>query len=326
MKLRELYGNVVCSESKTVEYLRGEGIFSEIMPCPGWEAATCGYLMKLDMKRYRWRCYKPGCRKEVSMRAENYFFSFTDASGKPHSRLPLRDIVELMWFFLHSRMTSKQLAYVTGHGVQAVTDWKNLMREVCQQSLEAEPKMVGTATDPIQIDESFFSGRRKYGKGRLLKGNISNWGEEDPDDPITFGVDNPNWCWVLGIYSNKNDVRFLRVRDRSSATLIPIIERYVEGGSWIVTDLWGGYNALGNHGFVHKTVNHSENYVDPETGYHTQGIERAWRTAKLYLRTEMGNRRLFQSHLDEAAWKMKHGSDHEDVLPTYIDDIKTFYG
>lgn len=189
--------------------------------------------------------------------------------------------------------------------------------------IEAEPKMIGAANEPVQIDEWFFSGRRKYGKGGLLQGNVSNelteWSESDT---ATYGVDDPRWCWVLGIHSKKKDVRFVPVRDRSKATLIPIVEEYVV----IVTDLWGGYNGLTNAGFTHETVNHSGNYVDPNTGYHTQGIERAWRTAKVYLYRAMGNRRLFQSSLDEAAWRMKRGNNLACLLPTFLDDIKTFYG
>lgn len=68
--------------------------------------------------------------------------------------------------------------------------------------MEAEPKMIGTPDDPVQIDESFFSGRRKYGRGPLLQGNINQddngalpeWGEDD--DPATYGIDDPKWCWV----------------------------------------------------------------------------------------------------------------------------------
>ena len=33
-------------------------------------------------------------------------------------------------------------------------------------------------------------------------------------------------------------------------------------------------------GYVHQKVNHSENFVDPQTGAHTQGMERAWLEAK----------------------------------------------
>ncbi len=94
----------------------------------------------------------------------------------------------------------------------------------------------------------------------------------------------------------------------------------------VVTDLWGGYNQLSNRGYIHETVNHSESYVNPVTGFHTQGVERAWKTAKLRLKCEMQNRNLFQSHLDEVCWRMIHGNNLSQLLPSFLDDIRTFYG
>lgn len=336
MRMDELYSDVIGTEEMAIAYLRGQGIFSTSMQCP-----ACDRWMIYDPIRRRWRCYRARCRKEIVLRDENLFFTFMETSGKLHSGLPLRQILKLLWIFLYTHMTNRNSVYASKCAIQTVVDWNNLMREVCSHSLEAEPKMVGTIENPIQIDESFFSGRRKYNRGRLLQGNraqpetenpdAQDWGDEDPvnDDGTQnaiYGADDPSWAWVLGIYSNKNEVRFLRVRDRTMETLTEVIEKYVESGSVIVTDMWGGYNGLTARGFVHKKVNHSENYVDPNTGAHTQGIERAWRTAKLYLRTEMGNRTLFQSHLDKAAWMMKHGEDLENLMPTFLDDVRTFYG
>lgn len=333
MKLARLYSDVVCSESHAIAFLQNHGIFSKEMKCP-----ACGNWMKLDLNRIRWRCYKAKCRKEISVRIDNSFFTFIERSGRLHSRLSLAKIIELVYLFLFFRLNIRQCAYVTGLHTHAVGDWNNLMREVCSNSLVNEPKMVGTLENPIQIDESFFSGRRKYNTGRLLHGNMQNnqhsmgdWhgntmGDEDGTDPAKFGVDDPSAVWVLGIYANKNDVRYLRVKDRTMSTLTEAIEKHVEAGSVIVTDLWKGYNGLAPRGFIHFTVNHSENYVDPITGYHTQGVERSWRTTKSYIRNTIGNRKLFQSHLDEAAWKMKHGSDLGSLMSVFLDDIKTHYG
>ncbi len=196
--------------------------------------------------------------------------------------------------------------------------------------------MVGTAENPVQIDESYFLGRRKYGKGRLMKGNIDennkNVSENESADwdsekaPETFNIDDPTWCWVLGIYVSNLECKFSRLRDRSGSTLIPIIEKYVEPRSVIVTDLWDGYNLLSTRGFIHETVNHTENYVNPDTGYHTQRIERSWKNAKLPLRCEMQNRKLFQSHLNEVCWRMIHGDKLNQLLLAFLDDVKVFYG
>ena len=36
------------------------------------------------------------------------------------------------------------------------------------------------------------------------------------------------------------------------------------------------YDCLKDEGYEHLTVNHSLNFVDPDTGAHTQGIENTW--------------------------------------------------
>jgi len=37
------------------------------------------------------------------------------------------------------------------------------------------------------------------------------------------------------------------------------------------------YSTLNEHGFIHKTVNHSENFTNPKTSAETQTIETPWR-------------------------------------------------
>lgn len=51
----------------------------------------------------------------------------------------------------------------------------------------------------------------------------------------------------------------------------------MSSGTEIHTDCWKGYIDLKKHGYVHKTVNHSESFVDPETGVYIQNIESFWR-------------------------------------------------
>jgi hypothetical protein len=71
---------------------------------------------------------------------------------------------------------------------------------------------------------------------------------------------------------NKTERRFFIVEKRDRQTLLPIIEREVEIGTTIDSDQWGAYSSLKDHRFIHQTVNHSENFVDPNTGAHTQTI------------------------------------------------------
>ena len=63
--------------------------------------------------------------------------------------------------------------------------------------------------------------------------------------------------------------------------MIPLILKHVHPGTIIHTDCWKAYSKLVEHGYVHGTVNHSENFVDPESGAHTQSIESNWRQKEL---------------------------------------------
>jgi len=149
MKARDLYANVICSEEKAYELLQDEGVFSSVLPCPGYDGSTCGHLMTMDLNRFRWRCFRRACLKQLPMRGENNFFFFEEENGRRHFRLSITSIIELIWFFLYARQTQKEVAYATDHSKPTVIDWYNLMRAVCSQSIETEPKMFGTPEQPV---------------------------------------------------------------------------------------------------------------------------------------------------------------------------------
>ncbi len=48
----------------------------------------------------------------------------------------------------------------------------------------------------------------------------------------------------------------------------------------IHSDEWRAYNRIKHEEYDHYTVNHTENFVDPVTGRHTQLIECLWNVAK----------------------------------------------
>ncbi|KAF0766503.1 DDE Tnp IS1595 domain-containing protein, partial [Aphis craccivora] len=76
---------------------------------------------------------------------------------------------------------------------------------------------------------------------------------------------------------NKTERRFFIIEKRDRHTLLPIIEREVEISTTIYSNQWRAYSSLNDHGFIHQTVNYSENFVDPNTGTHTQTIESLWK-------------------------------------------------
>ena len=78
------------------------------------------------------------------------------------------------------------------------------------------------------------------------------------------------------------------VKNRSKETLQKYIRMYIRPGSIIITDCYASYKDIkemvdqerSSMDYMHYTVNHSETYVDPVTGAHTNTIEGMWAHVK----------------------------------------------
>ncbi|KAM8718703.1 hypothetical protein ACLKA7_001421 [Drosophila subpalustris] len=141
---------------------------------------------------------------------------------------------------------------------QSVIDFKSFLREVyIDWSITNSRPKLGGVGKVVEIDEAKV-GKRKYNCGRVVEGQ-----------------------WLFGgIERESGDFFIVPVESRSTETLLSIIKERVADGSTIKSDCWRAYNCLESEGFVHQTVNHSKNFVDPETQAHTQNIERLWRDMK----------------------------------------------
>jgi transposase-like protein len=117
--------------------------------------------------------------------------------------------------------------------------------------------MIGGEGKVVEIDEAKF-GQRKYHRGRMIEGQ-----------------------WIFGGFERgSKKSMYVPVPARNAETLTKVILKWIKPGTTIISDCWKAYSKIGEFPYTHLTVNHSLNFVDPETGAHTQNIERSWRDAR----------------------------------------------
>ncbi|CEF59948.1 Transposase, ISXO2-like domain-containing protein [Strongyloides ratti] len=109
--------------------------------------------------------------------------------------------------------------------------------------------------------------------------------------------------FILGGICRETGESFLKtVSDRGVQTFMKIIKDNVAERSTIYTDSWKSYRTseLKAQGFTHLKVNHKYHFVDPESGAHTQTIERMWESAKWKNKKQRGtSKNMLDSYLAE---------------------------
>ena len=89
--------------------------------------------------------------------------------------MSISKIIKILCYLLHGRHLSvRAIQEIVGQSHTTLLDWLTQCREVCALVVQRGPKFVKTFQQPVQVDESYFSGQRKYGKGRLMSGDVSN--------------------------------------------------------------------------------------------------------------------------------------------------------
>ena len=127
----------------------------------------------------------------------------------------------------------------------------------------------------VEIDEAKF-GKRKYNCGRYRDGR----------------------CVIGGIERGIKKIFMEVVTARDAAILFPLIQRNVTAGSIIQTGEWATYVRLPTLEYVHQTVNHSTNFVDPTSGAFTWTIESSWaHVTSKYKRMHGTSKELFPTYL-----------------------------
>ena len=142
--------------------------------------------------------------------------------------------------------TARTASSLCGVNRKTAAFYFHRLREIIAFELEAENEaMFG---GEIEVDESYFGGKRKSKRGRGAAGKIP----------------------VFGLLRRGGKVYTKIIQDASAATLMSIIERKVVPDSIVYSDGWKGDNILDVLAFHHLRINHSGLFADDQT--HINGI------------------------------------------------------
>jgi len=155
------------------------------------------------------------------------------------------------------------------------------LRMIIARQIEDEWAFSGA----IEVDKSYFGGRRKGKRGREAAGKVP----------------------VFGIFQRGGKVYTKVIPDAKAQTLLPIIREKVVPDSIVYTDYYRSYNALDVSEFKHYRINHSKLFVD--THNHSNGIENFGNQARRHLRKYNGiPTHHFSRFLKECEWCFNYGS------------------
>lgn len=268
-----------------VSYLRSKELLLSQLPC-----STCGIEMSERPKRTVdgccWVCDNRACakyRSTKSIRHGSFFAAF---------KLPIIDVFSVIFLWAENKAFC-DIAKDLNMNHMTISKIIKRLREKIQDHLINAPIKLGGPGKVCQIDESLFLHKVKYNRGRR------------PSEQV----------WVFGIADiSRSPSRFFLsvVPDGSARTLFPIISAVCLPGTTIHSDCWAAYLRISSDlGYEHETVNHSLNFVNPETGVHTQNVESLWNRVKRKIKSMCGIRRdQLPGFLAETMFR----SEHRDSL------------
>jgi transposase len=156
-----------------------------------------------------------------------------------------------------------------------------------------------TLSGEIEMDESYFGGRRKGNRGRGAAGKIP----------------------VFGILERGGKVRVEVVQNVTGETLLTMAIKKVKRGSLIYTDKFRSYNGLISYGFRHMRIDHGKRFVNGKV--YINGIEGFWSFAKERLMKYHGvNPKKFPLYLKELEFRYNHR--HHDLYDDLVKCISEY--
>ena len=262
-------------------------------------------------------CHK--CKSEESL-FNNTFFASKSEIGNSRIKLAPQAIFKLIFYYINGKTHKEMMSLTSIRSPTTIVAWCDSIRQEVHNYIDSE--VLGGPGSIVQIDESLFRGRRKNNKGRYLLSDIVDSLPINPRRCNNYG-DRLNGPWIFGmIEKGTRNVKMYYVENRSAEVLIPLIRKHIHFESIIWSDEWRAYSRLGEYFAAHQTINHSQNFIDPNTEVYTQLIECVWSHAKLaIMRNKKGtNLSKLQSHLSFFCFLYRY--KYQDQLTKFFEILK----
>ena len=199
---------------------------------------------------------------------------------------------------------------------KTIHHFKKKFNEACYSSYLDQEPIGGVRKDGspiiVECDETLFY-KAKYLKGSKRKKKKTTmsavWimGFVERHNPLKRVF----YPLLKDHYNYEGILRWQESLQRDSATLIPIIEKYVVKGSLICTDGWTSYICLPAYGYHHGVCNHSiHEWVNPiKPHHHIQSIERVWSDLKEYSQRRGNRRKHLKYYIGRYLWLTQRDED-----------------
>ena len=275
----KLYHKLVSSEISARKYLTKKCRKNGRRFCP-----RCSHQKLYKLSSGKHRCSR--CK-----------YSFHDFSGRwiNHGRLSCVQWLSLIKLFeleLSVRKMAEQMNLAYNTVYQAI---RSIRYSIIAHATDAHDLLDGE----IELDESYFGGRRKGPRGRGAAGKVP----------------------VFGILERNGKVLVTVVPNVTAETLIGLTVKTVRRGSIVYTDKFNSYDSLMFCGYRHLKIDHGKRFTSGKV--YINGLEGFWSWAKERLIKHHGvSKENFPLYLKEL--EFRYNNRHKDIfetISTYLCDL-----
>lgn len=287
---------IMSSNLEMIEWCMNKFIIPREIFCP-----NCSTNMKIEpcagfLENFCWRCYNLAC-SNVYGRYSILYKTFFKGFGGSFRTILLAIL----------RIISKQPMFSI---LQSLKISKNTLIKL-KTKLIGKMKIVnagfpklGGLGKIINIDETMLNYKAKSHRGRSPSNKTDAICIVEIDN-ITKRIERV-WAEIL--------------INKQASTIMPIILNHVIEHSVIYTDEFSSYKRLFETGYDHSTVCHKYNFVDPQTGVHTQFVESFNSQLKYQIKLQKGIKT--DKRADFLSFFIWNWNSKKDILRNYLELIK----